>query len=93
MLGSVDPVREARAERMPSTSVKTPRTPVVLKIRVADLGPADRRTFELLFGVDLEDRGIALVSGIAPIETRVSVEDLQSAHHEDRRCTAHSSSA
>ena len=63
--------------------MKTPSTPVVLKSRVADLGPADRRTFELLLGVNLEDRGIALVSGIAPIETRMSVEDLQSAHHED----------
>src|SRR4029434_10515036 len=47
---------------------------------VADLGPADRRTFELLLGVDLKNRRVALVSRVAPVEARMGVEDLEPAH-------------
>src|SRR5215471_9986236 len=50
----------------------------------ADLHPADGRSFEALFGVNREDRRIAFVAGIAPIETRVRIEDLETAHQQDR---------
>src|SRR5882672_5438751 len=50
----------------------------------ADLDPADRRTVDLVFGVDRKRGWIRIAARNTPMKHRVSIEDLQAAHQEQR---------